>query len=299
MIKRTPKRSDQELRNRVDLILSGGTPSAQMVKASLAPLLKKLKKQSDAKRAKHTEFVRYLRGMEQLQPHHPRPSRGEAKAAKAFKASLTEKAKLLKIAPPKFKPVQPQIRSGSIWTISSAPYTDRWNSGSGSSANHLLGNWSTASLDGGDSLAGVCMFFTPPPGRFWVRFAPYMPVSYNYRIDTSTPYISFVPSRAHARGFLGAFVSAFDGRQWIDIADVRNTVFDNSVSIRDDDSGSDDTAWYSPQAEFMTLGEPFLFALWAWGGVSTSTQDGTWPGWGFANAVMSASVPFMVVEQKV
>ena len=270
-----------------------------MIKGSIAPLLKKLQKQADNRRVRSAAFLRYLRGVERLQPRHPRPGREEVEAAKTFRASLARKAKLIKVGPPKIIPVPPQIRSGSIWTISSAPYTDRWNSGSGSSANHLLGNWSTASLDGGDSLAGVCVFFTPPPGRFWVRFAPYMPVSYNYIMATSSPPWAFIPSRAHSSGFLGAFVSAWDGRQWVDIADVRNTVWDRSVSLGDEDSGSDDTAWFSPQAEFMTLGDPFLFALWAWGGVSTSTQDGTWPGWGFANGVMSASIPFMVIEQQI
>jgi hypothetical protein len=126
-----------------------------------------------------------------------------------------------------------------------------------------------------------------------------MPVSYNYFINTYTPLYGWTPSRASASGFVGAFVSAWDGRQWVDIADVRNTIWDRRVSIRDDDSGSDDTAWFDPQANFMTLGQPFTFALWAWGGVSTWTQDGTWPGWGFANAVMSASIPWMVIEQSI
>ena len=126
-----------------------------------------------------------------------------------------------------------------------------------------------------------------------------MTISYSYDIDTYTPIYAWTPSRAAASGLVGASVSARDGRQSVEIAHVRNTVFDRRVSVRDPDSGSDKTVWFDPQAQFMTLGDPFTFARWAWGGVSTSTQDGTWPGWGFANAVMSASIPWMVVEQNI
>ena len=299
MARRIADRTQQQMRRRVDALLGGVKPSARMIRGSIEPLLKKLEKQGRVGRARSAEFVRYLRSLERFQPRQPGARPEEVKAARALRASLIRRARLTKVNPPKIAPVPPQIRPGSILTISIPPYTARWTSGSGSSANHLLGNWSTASLNGGDSLAGVCLFFSPPPGRFLVRFAPYVPVNYSYDIETYTPYYAWTPSRAAASGFLGAFVSAWDGSQWVEIADARNTVWDRRVSIRDSDSGSDDTAWFSPQAEFMTLGEPFTFALWAWGGVSTSTQDGTWPGWGFANAVMSTSIPWIVIEQNI
>ena len=130
------------------------------------------------------------------------------------------------------------------------------------------------------------------PGRFNIRFAPYVSVSYSYYLNAFQ--LSFPPSptvsRASSNGFVGAYVTAWDGRQWVEMADARQPIWEVG------DSG--DSNSLVPQANFPAIGDPLTFALWVWGGVNTWSQDGTF-GVAIASAAIAASVPFMIIEQMI
>jgi hypothetical protein len=292
--------ADREMRKRIDAFTLGKKPTKEMVAGSIVPLLRKIDREVAHRIAIEKDADRKRRAIDKAMRPSGKPNRSELEALKSYREEVLRSAKPIQVKPPKVTPVPPQIRSGSIWVGFSPPYTDRWTSGSNAVANHLVGTWSTGSSDVNTSLAGICTFFTPVPGRFNVRFAPYMPISYDFWIDAYQ--LNFPPSpvvsRASSSGFVGAYVTAWDGRQWVEMVDARNTIWDRRVSINDDVGDSGDTAWYTPQAVFPTFGNPLTFALWAWGGVSTWTQDGTF-GVGVARASIAASVPFMIVEQMI
>src|SRR5260370_46999 len=130
MTRRTTDQNHREMRQRVDALLRVVKPSTQMVKGSIAPLIKKLQKEAALRHARNAEFMRFLRSLERLQPRGSKVSAKEVKAARAFRDSLIRKAKALKVKPPTVTAVPPQIRSGSIFTVSIPPYSDRWNFGS-------------------------------------------------------------------------------------------------------------------------------------------------------------------------
>jgi hypothetical protein len=292
---------ENDIRRRIDAITGKVKPTAAMVQQSIQPLIDKLTRQARIKEQNEQLFVQHMNGLARVAPGEPiTVTRKEAEAVKAFEAALIKRTKSLATKPPKIELGAPLIKSSSILTVDAPAYNARWTDGSGASANHIPGNWSTGCSGNSHSYAGVCAFFTPQAGRFPVRFAPYMPHNYNYLTQAYTP----PPSRhrristARSGGFLGTFVSAWNGRQWVEIKDVRNTLWDVSL-WNGSMTGSDDTAWDAPQAEFITLGAPLVFALWAWGGVWTSETKGTQPGFGHAWASLSTSIPFMVIEQKI
>ena len=291
---------EEDIRRRIDALTGKVKPTPAMVRRSIQPLIDKLTRQAAIRRQNDRLFVLHTNDLARFYPGEQiKVTREELESAKAYKAALVKRAQALVTKPPRLEPGVPLIKSSSILSVDAPPYSAHWTDGSGASANHVSGSWSTGCNGDSHSYAGVCTFFTPQPGRFPVRFAPYMPHNYNYLVHAYTP----PPSRsrristAGSGGFLGAFVSVWNGRAWVEIKDVRNPLW--NVSLRNGShSGSDDTAWDSPQVEFITLETPLVFALWAWGGVWTSETKGTPPGFGHASASLSTSIPFMVIEQK-
>lgn len=292
---------ETDIRRRIDAITGKMKPTPAMVQGSIQPLIDKLTRQARVREQNEALFVRHMNELARVAPGEPvMVTREEEEAAKAYKAALVKRAKSLETKPPKIEFGVPLIKSGSILTVDPPPYNAGWTDGSGAAAHHIPGNWSTNCNGNSHSYAGVCAFFTPQAGHFPVRFAPSMPHNYNYLAHAYTPPPSKKRriSKATSGGFLGTFVSAWNGRTWVEIKDVRNTLW-NVAIWNSMNSGSDDTAWDVPQAEFITLGAPTVFALWGWGGVWTSETNGTKPGFAHASASLSASIPFMVIEQKI
>ena len=93
-------------------------------------------------------------------------------------------------------------------------------------------------------------------------------------------------------------MTAWDGSQWVEMADARELLWDRRVSINDEVMDSYDSSQRGAQANFQTVGNPLTFALWAWGGVTTSERDGTF---GFAHSVarLEAAVPYVIIEQMI
>jgi hypothetical protein len=292
--------ADREMRKRIDAFTQGIKPTKEMVEGSIAPLLRKIDREAANRRETEKEGDRNRRAIDSAAQQSSKPSPRELAALKVYREAALRRAKRIHVSPPKVYPVPPQIRSGSILVFVSPPYTNRWTSGINAVGNHLVGTWSTASSDVNQSVAGICVFFRPLPGRFNIRFAPYMPINYEYWIDAFQLNFppSFIVSRASSTGLVGAYVTAWDGRQWVEMVDARNTIWDRRVSINDGFSDSGGTAWYTPQAQFPTVGDPLTFALWAWGGVSTWKSEGAF-GLAVSRASMAASVPFMVIEQMI
>ena len=294
---------DSEIRRRIDA-LNGKIekPSEAMARRSIQPLLDKLNRQRRNVAANAGFAEQHIKRLAQIHHREVKVSREASAAAKAYRAALVKRGRAMVTQPPRATTVPPQIRSGSILSVVVPPYDSRWADGTSSNPSFLNGTWSTGSNANDHSYAGVCIFFNPLPGLFMVRFAPYMPINYSYLINTySSPDLFWGFSRAGASGFVGAFVagSRDGGATWEEVADQRATVFDEAVSVNDDSSGGDDNAVIGVQAEFHTFLKPVLFALWAWGGVSTSERDGPGPDFGFSQANMSASIPVMVIEQDI
>ena len=292
--------TDRDMRKRIDLLTQGIKPTREMVEGSIAPLIRKLDREATSRMAFSKEADRHHRAIEAATRRPEKPDPRQLEAMRAYQEAAIRSADRIRVSPPKVHPVPPQIRSGSIFIINSSPYTNRWTSGVGAAANHLVGTWSTRCKDVNHSLAGVCTFFTPVPGRFTIRFAPYMPINYSYSMTAFQLDFppSFIVSRASSMGFVGSYVTAWDGSQWVEMADARNTIWDRRVSIDDHLSDSGDTAWYTPHAYFPAVGNPLTFACWAWGGVTTSTREGAF-GWAVSRAAIAASVPWMVIEQMI
>lgn len=295
---------DLDIRRRIDAMTGKVKPTAAMVKGSIQPLINKLAKQARERETRdHLNEQRFKILSELYGDRAPIPDPAEVAASKAHRDALSKRARAHLTKPPVIMAVPPQIKSGSILTFDISPYSARWEDKG--TANHLLGNWSTNSGNGNSgydhSSAGVCVFFTPQEGRYPVRFAPYMPHSFWYSLSTwSSPFTPWAFGRASCSGFLGAYVAAFDGNEWVGITDSREEVFSRAVSVNDDAEDSDETSWGSPQANFITLGRSFTYALWAWGGVSIYTRGGHGGfDYGLANASLSTSIPWMVIEQSI
>jgi hypothetical protein len=289
-----------DIRRKIDAVTGKVRPSADVVRASIQPLLDSLTKESGVRSERERVFDGHLAKLSGPNRDRQKPPPGELAAIKASRADVLRRMKGMRSAPPKVNLAPPQLRSGSILTFDIPPYVDRWTDGINASANHLKGEWSTFSFGTNSSLAGVCLFFVPVAGRFEVRFAPAVFINYDYWMGTLTSIwnLGGSYSRASSKGFVGAYVSAWDGRQWTTMADGRTPVWDARVSVNDSASDWGGGASWMPQTSFWTLGRPFLFALWAWGGVITSEHDAT-IGYAAARGTLSASVPWMVIEQKI
>ena len=291
-----------DVRQRIYALTGKIEPSEAMVIASLQPLMDKLSRQAQ-KRDEHRQLIEtHEKALARFETgEKTRPSNEEVAAVKAYHADVVKRARQLTVKPPIVSKVEPLIKSGSILTVESPPYNARWTQGSGASASFLNGTWSTASLGSGTSLAGTCTFFSPLPGRFPVRFSPFMPINFSFLIATFTyPFTPYYYSIATAKGFIGVFVAASrdGGNSWEEVTDIRQPVFDRKVSIRDSASDSVEHDVNSLQANFMTFDKPTLFALWAWGGVETWEWDSP-GGWAFANGTIAASIPFLVIEHSI
>ena len=291
---------EQDVRRRIDALNGSVRPTTAMIRGSIQPLLEKLERQTAIRRENDRLFEQHANDLARFYPGEEiKISREEAASMNAYRAALLKRAERLVTVPPQIDPGQPLLKSGSILSVFPPPYTAPWTSGTGASANQTKGTWSTHCTGNGSfSYAGVCTFFTPQAGRFPVRFAPYMPHNYSYLAHVYNPPVKkYRISKAATGGFLGTYVSVWNGRAWIEVRDVRSTLWNVSRSNTGDSSDSDETAWGAPQVEFLTLGTPALFALWAWGGVWTSGIRGT--GVQYAAASLSTSIPLMFIEQKI
>jgi len=296
---KTPVAEEQNIRRRIDALTGNVKVTRAMVRGSIQPLVDKLARQAAARSENDRIVVQHTNNLARFSPGEPiSVTREELDAMKAYKAALVKFAESLVTKPPVLEPGMPLLKSGSIWSFYNPPYTDRWTDGTGASANQASGTWSTQCRGTAHSYAGVCTFFTPQPGRFPVRFAPYMPHNYNYLLHVHNPPVKkYRVSKAASGGFLGTYVSFWNGRAWNEVKDVRSTLWNRSLSSTGDYFESDDTAWGAPQVEFLTFAAPTLFALWGWGGVWTSEIRGT--GVESASASLSTSIPYMVIEQKI
>jgi hypothetical protein len=292
----------QDIRRRIDALTGKIKASESMALASIQPLVDKLSRQARM-RDEHRQMIEtHMKTLARFETEEKtRPSKEEEAAVKAYRQALVKRARELTVKPPAVSKVDPMIKSGSVITVDSPPYSARWTQGSGASASFLNGTWSTGSLGTKGSYAGTCTFFSPLPGRFPVRFSPFMPINYSYLLGTfSYPFFPLYYSVATATGFIGAFVAASrdGGNSWEGVVDVRQTVFDRRVSIRDSASDFVEHDVNSLQAHFVTFEKPVLFALWGWGGVETWEWDSP-GGWAFANGTIAASIPFLVIEQTI
>ena len=144
-----------------------------MVRGSIQPLIDKLTRQAAARRQNDRIFVEHTNNLARLSPREPiSVTREELDAMKAYKAAIVKFAQSLVTKPPVVEPGMPLLKSSSILSVHTPPYTDRWTDGTGASANQVSGTWSTQCRGSGHSYAGVCTFFSPQQGRFPVRFAP-------------------------------------------------------------------------------------------------------------------------------
>src|SRR5262245_7448312 len=206
--------ADQEMRTRIDAFMGGVTPTRKMIDESIAPLMRKLDGEAAHRMTVEEDADRRRRSMDRARGPAGKPNPAELAALRAYREAVRRRARPI-LAPPKVHAVPPQILSGSIFVFTSPPYSARWTAGTNAAANHLTGTWSVRSLQVSSSqvessFAGVCKFFTPVRGRFNVRFAPYLPINYEYRIDAFTLDLppSFVVTRASSSAFLGAYVTA-------------------------------------------------------------------------------------------
>ena len=292
----------QDIRRRIDALTGKIEASEAMVISSIQPLVDKLSRQARMRDEHHQLIQTHMKALARFETEgKTRPSNEEAAAVKAYREALVKRARQLTVKPPLVSKVEPLIKSGSVITVDSPPYSARWTHGSGASASFLNGTWSTASLGSGISYAGACTFFSPVPGRFPVRFSPFMPINWSFLLGTfSYPFFPFYYSIATAKGFIGLFVAASrdGGNTWEEVVDIRQTIFERKVSIRDSASDFVEHDVNSLHAHFLTFEKPTLFALWGWGGVETWEWDSP-GGWAFANATIAASIPFLVIEQTI
>ena len=294
------KNPELEMRRRIDALTAGTKPTKAMFQASIAPLIAKIDRTAKLRASTEAVADRNRSAVYNANRRTEKPSERELDALNKYRQAAIATGQKLKVFSPTVQLGASQIRSGSIWVALSTPYTDRWTVGDNAVANHLLGTWSTESVNTNQSLAGICTFFTPVPGRFNVRFAPFVSLSYSFYMNAFQ--LSFPPSptvsRASSSGFVGAYVTAWDGSQWVEMADARETLWDRRVSINDEVMDSYDSSQRGVQANFQTVGNPLTFALWAWGGVITSARDGTF-GFGHSLARLEAAVPYVIIEQMI
>lgn len=287
-------------RQRLDAIAGKVKVAPKMFQGSLAPLLASLEKQRTQREQFHAARLREREKLAKARGPIQKPSPDDMAAFNAMrKARLNSGPRTVK--PPVVPRVSPQVRSGSILSFDAPPYWYQWSAGDlTKSVNKLDGTWSTGGgVAGrfGSAYAGIAAFVQALPGRHPIRFAPYMPSNWNYDLYTTTAFFGG-PGFASAKGFLGAYVSAYSDGQWVNLRDDRLSIFDHHVTVNTDESDSGDTLSYMPQSTFLTYDEPLYYGLMAWGGVELYGND-TGVGFGDAFASLACTIPWMVIEEEV
>jgi hypothetical protein len=291
--------ASREYRQRIDAITGKVKVTPRMLRGSLGPLLTSLEKHRTLREQSHAAHLRDLERLAKAHGPIQKPSPAEMSVFKAIRKAHLH-ARRRNVAPPVIPYASPQVRSGSIFTFDAPPYWYQWTDGIGTSVNKLDGTWSTGCGAAGTyahSYAGIATFVKALPGRYFIRFAPYMPINWSYDLRTTTVFFGS-PASAWAKGFLGAYVAAYSNGQWVKLRDDRVSIFDRRVTVNTDESDSGDGNSYSPQSTFLTYDQPLYYALWAWGGIETYGSSSS-ISFGSTFATLACSIPWMVIEQQV
>lgn len=267
-----------------------GQPS---VHESVMPLVQKLAREAQRGAETEREACLIFDALPAATSVLGRPTAAEAELLRASHEAVVRRTRP-NASPPDVRPFSPL--AGGDWQLLGPPYDlTFFGEGRGCSLS-FRGTWTTSSSGFGHSECGLGTMFVPIP-RHLVRFAPLVSTNWEYELWALISLLGATPSVASSSGFVGTYVSVWDGLRWVEVADVRRSIWDRRVSANDMVTESGQLYTYAPEAIFQTADVRQTFALWAWGGVTTFERVLDTHSWASARAKASAHVPFMFVEQ--
>jgi hypothetical protein len=230
--------------------------------------------------------------------------RRAAEAAEAYAKTAPSKRPAKRRLPSDLPMVAPQVRGGSVLTITAPPYSVDWTSGSGSTSNSTTSGGgfgekdngafgaSTIVFTGGSAWGGggVASQIQPIAENELMRFSAFVQYSYNW--DDSSSW----GDTAHSDGYLGVFITSFDlrgGDERVEI-DQRSHMWSDGTGWWEEHSDSGEgLIWPNSQVEvFLPVTSSRIFLFWIW-----ALQSGDAGSDSTEQANLDGVVPFMVFEQ--